>query len=433
LTNTSLGKIDLVQYSLLAIPLAFVGIPLYINLPDFYASQTAIPLGVIASIILIVRVFDAFLDPVLGWVNYRYSNLRPVFIAASVVMLCVFFYLLFHPSSSYQPLWLFTTLFMTMMAFSYLSIHYNSSGSLWTQNKNLKTKVTSYREIAGLLGLMTASVMPQLIGFNSISLLLSIMLIIAAYSYFCWLKKQKKTLDANEHKRKGKLDLKKMMSKPFLVFFLIFSISAVASAMPAALIIFYVRDFLLLESLTGLFLLIYFLSAVICVSAWHYLSCRTNKLISWMVSMVFSIAVFLWVVMLEPGNMISYAIICFLSGAALGAELILPPAILSEIIDDQKQNRQTSVYFSIHIFVTKLCLAVGTFTALYIVGVFGFLPNENNSQDALNALVLSYAILPCLIKLVAALLLLMSIISYRKGDINEIFCNGLIYRSHDGA
>ena len=92
LTNTSLAKIDLIQYSLLAIPLAFVGIPLYINLPDFYASQTALPIGMIASIILIVRVFDAFLDPVLGWVNFKYNNMRPVFVMASVVILSVFFY-----------------------------------------------------------------------------------------------------------------------------------------------------------------------------------------------------------------------------------------------------------------------------------------------------------------------------------------------------
>ena len=53
-------------YGLLALPLAFVALPMYVNLPHFYATQFAVPLTSLGAVLLFSRLIDALVDPMLG-------------------------------------------------------------------------------------------------------------------------------------------------------------------------------------------------------------------------------------------------------------------------------------------------------------------------------------------------------------------------------
>ena len=54
----------LFQYALLAFPVAFAGLPLYIHAPDFYTRHLGLGLGSIGVILLLVRLFDATNHPI---------------------------------------------------------------------------------------------------------------------------------------------------------------------------------------------------------------------------------------------------------------------------------------------------------------------------------------------------------------------------------
>ena len=49
-------------YGLLALPLAFVALPMYVNLPHFYATQFAVPLTSLGAVLLFSRLIDALAD-----------------------------------------------------------------------------------------------------------------------------------------------------------------------------------------------------------------------------------------------------------------------------------------------------------------------------------------------------------------------------------
>ena len=53
-------------YGLLGLPLAFVALPLYVILPNHYAREFGVPLALLGAILLGARLFDAFIDPLLG-------------------------------------------------------------------------------------------------------------------------------------------------------------------------------------------------------------------------------------------------------------------------------------------------------------------------------------------------------------------------------
>ena len=62
---------DGLRYGLLGLPLAFVALPLYVVLPNYYAREFGVPLAALGAVLLLARLFDAVIDPWIGRLNDR--------------------------------------------------------------------------------------------------------------------------------------------------------------------------------------------------------------------------------------------------------------------------------------------------------------------------------------------------------------------------
>jgi Na+/melibiose symporter-like transporter len=91
---------------------------------------------------------------------------------------------------------------------------------------------------------------------------------------------------------------------------------------------------------------------------------------------------------------------------ALGADLALPPALLARVIGaSQHSGKHEGAYFGLWNFANKMNLALAAGLALPVLEALGYSPGARDPQ-ALDALAFAYAVLPCLLKLLAAALLL---------------------------
>ena len=63
---------NLISYSLLAFCLSFMGLPLYIYLPNYYADNFGVTLQNIAIILFVTRLIDAVQDPIFGIFSDKY-------------------------------------------------------------------------------------------------------------------------------------------------------------------------------------------------------------------------------------------------------------------------------------------------------------------------------------------------------------------------
>ena len=140
---------------------------------------------------------------------------------------------------------------------------------------------------------------------------------------------------------------------------------------------------------------------------------------AWLLSMLLAIATFSWTYFLNSGDLYPFALICLLSGIAFGAELAIPPAILSALIDKEKHESNTPLYFSGFAFLLKTAFALGSGIAFLILGESGFIPSNDNSEQALNMLCFVYALLPNIIKIIAASVLGLWLYHLNKGDNNN--------------
>ena len=101
-----MNKKNIFNYAVLAIPLAFVGLPIYINVSDFYVRHFEINIAFLAIIILVVRLLDALQEPFLGLlsdylIKKNISHKKIIYVSASFLALS--FFALFNPPNFTNP------------------------------------------------------------------------------------------------------------------------------------------------------------------------------------------------------------------------------------------------------------------------------------------------------------------------------------------
>ena len=90
--------------------------------------------------------------------------------------------------------------------------------------------------------------------------------------------------------------------------------------------------------------------------------------------------------------------IAAVSGAALGADLALPPALLADVIGADSASAATGAYFGVWNLVTKLNLALAAGLALPLLEMLGYRAGSTVGTTALAAM---YCLLPCVLKMLA--------------------------------
>ncbi|TYC55870.1 MFS transporter [Rhodobacterales bacterium] len=391
----------------MAFPLAFAGLPIYLHAPDFYASVMNQPVTAIGTVLLVLRLVDALQDPVIGKLSDRYHEARSAILFIGTILLGAGFWMLFNPLSGATLFWFAASVLICTTGFSIVSINFQALGGLWDVPPKARTAVTAGREGFGLVGLLVASVLPTVLAgwlgtaeaFHWLTLAYLPLLALGLFLLWRWLR----TVPL-EVAPVGTISLSWraiLASRWRRLFFSILFLNGFASAIPAVLVLFFVRDRLGAENLTGLFLLIYFLAGALSMPLWSRLAGRYGKLRAWRLSMLVAILTFFWAVALGRGDATAFAFVCALSGLALGADLAIPPALLADHIDEDARQANASGLFAIMAFLSKSALALATGLTLPALGLAGYQPDGPMTRELDLALSLTYAGLPCVLKLAA--------------------------------
>lgn len=417
----ALSTRSIFYYAALAVPLSFAGIPIYLIAPDFYATEHGVSLGLLGALLLGLRIIDAVQDPYIGRISDHLSAHRGLIILWALLGLVIGFTMVFHrPPAINGPVWFAASVFLATTCFSTLSINLNALGGLWPKTDEQRTQVSVVREGMGMIGLLLAVSLPSLtspyvtVQASYTILCLSLAAIACATSalfWFWW-----RTDGAAITRPSSLTPLKTQLPRPIRQFFVILGMSILASSIPAILVVFFVRDLLGAPLYTGLFLGLYFLSALIGLPMWMAVSSKIGKMRAWLWSMVLAIFVFSWAFTLGSGDIWGFAIICILSGIAFGADLSLPPAQLGDLIQRVHVTASASWIFGLYAFLGKAVLAVASGLVLPALEMAGFQPAQSNSAHSLWALSAAYAALPCGLKIFASILLYRSIQNEEHAD-----------------
>ena len=404
---------SLATYGVMAFPLAFAGLPIYLHAPDFYAVTLQQPVATLGAILLVLRLFDAVQDPFIGSLSDRFHQWRGAVLAFGALLLGAGFWMLFHPLEAAPLVWFAASVLICTTGFSVVTINYQTLGGLWKTKASDRTPITAAREGFGLAGLLVASVLPAALAtltdletaFHYVTLGYLPLLVVSLWLLLRWMRSAPLEKPQSDIPVMGWLAL--LRNRWRRLFFGLLFLNIFASAIPAVLVMFFIRDRLGAESYTGLFLLIYFLSGVISMPLWTRLARGFGKIRAWQISLAVAILTFCWAALLQQGDLTAYGLVCALSGLALGADLALPPAILADHIDEDRRQGEASRLFAVMAFLSKSALALATGVALPLLGLFGYQPGGVMTPELNFMLSITYAALPCALKLFALVGLLL--------------------------
>lgn len=401
-------RLHLAQYSLLAIPLAFAGLPVYVHAPAFYASELGISLTGIGVTLLALRIVDAVQDPLIGSLSDKLHRFRRYIIVAGMALLALGFWIVFHPVAGHPLPWFAAGILLCTTGFSVISINFHALGGLWTADATGRTRITSWREAVGLVSLLVAAVSPALLGatenasaaFHMLALLYIPLLALCGFGFLHWMGH---AVIQSPLSSGNLLPFSRLYSGWNIRFFGIYFCNAFAGAIPAVLVIFFVNDRINAPDTLGLFLVLYFLSGACAMPLWQWLAQQAGKQRAWMLSMWLAVITFIWASTLAEGDATAYGIICVLSGSALGADLALPPAIIADRIQQQQDQGLAARYFAILAFLSKAALAFATGITLPLLGMLGYQPGHVGNYGVTDYLSYAYALIPSLLKAVVAI------------------------------
>lgn len=410
--NNPLKSKTVFYYGIIGIPIAFLGFPLYIYLPTFYVETIGINIAYVGLILFVARLIDMIADPFIGqFSNKCCSRYKLIIISTFFVLFGMYF--LIKPLY-FTPLWLFIFSIITYISYSLILIPYLTLNAELSNNSYDNTKLSFSREIFIIIGVLVALLVPYLFDVSqnpqkSLEILLYILLFI--FPLFVFISSLKvtepeKTIQNNKQKflKSLKLFFKTFPNQKRI--FLAFLINNIANALPATLFLIFVKYVLDLEEQTGLFLLIYFFSAVITFPFWLKISKILGKKNSWILSMIISSLAFAFVVFLEEKDFFAFSMICIFTGMCLGADMAIPSSIQSDISQESKKigNDISAVLFGFWAMITKFALAFSVAISFICLDISNYTAN-NIEQNTIYTIIFLYSILPILLKCFAIFIL----------------------------
>jgi GPH family glycoside/pentoside/hexuronide:cation symporter len=395
------------SYGAPGFPLAFVALPLYVVLPDHYAREFGVPLALLGAVLLGARLFDAVVDPLIGrWADKLLDRSAAAAwgaMAVAAIVLALGFHGLFFPAVEHTTsallIWCSALLAVTYLSYSVITVIHQAWGARLGGDEAQRARVVAWREGLALCGVLVASVLPSVAGLGATTLVFAFALAAGVFM----LRQAPQPL-ASPHSPAHSLRLP-LHTSAFRRLLAIYLLNGIASAVPATLVLFFIRDRLQSPSHEPLFLASYFAAAALSIPLWVRVVASFGLARAWLAGMLLAIAVFAWAALLGAGDVAAYTLVCVLSGIALGADLSLPAALLAGVIQTAGHSgRAEGAYFGWWNFATKLNLALAAGVALPVLQAFGYAPGSQSPQ-ALSALTVAYCVLPCLLKLAAAALL----------------------------
>jgi len=400
-------------YGLPGLPLAALGLPLYIYLPTFYAQQLGIGLAAVGTALLIARVSDVLTDPLIGMLSdwLPIPSRRKWLMAIATPLLILAIWALFIPPDGAGFRWLLSWSLLVYLAWSLLTLPYTAWGAELSGDYDQRSTITASRESFVLIGTLVAAGLPLAMGIGSdapgeaLTVLAQFLAILLPVTVLlCILKVPEPNRRSDPIGFRAGLALLKQ-NRLFIRLLFAYLMNGIANGLPATLFLLFVSYVLVLPEKFGLLLSAYFVSGLIGLPIGIKLAQRFNKHRVWGISMLWAVVIFAWVPSLGAGDFVPFLIICILSGLSLGIDMALPASIQADVIDlDSAEGggQRSGFFFGLWGMATKLSLALAVGIAFPLLDALGFDTQTAPVDNNLLALSVLYGLLPIPFKLLAA-------------------------------
>jgi GPH family glycoside/pentoside/hexuronide:cation symporter len=390
----------------------------------FYTDTYGISAAAAGTIMLIARFWDMISDPIMGIIadrtNTRWGKFRPYIlwmaIPYSVLAVMTFTTPDFGPTG--KVIYAGATYMLLMTVFTAINLPYSSLGAVMTSDSYERAGLNSYRFIFGFIGqFIVAGMALSLANYfgdgNSAKGYQYTLILFSIISFILFMITFKTTKERvqppKEQKENLKEDFKNLFkNKPWMILFFVGIISFIMFAMQNLSIAYYFKYYIGNEENVQWFNVIGTVALIVAIPFSKPLAKKFGKRNVFLASSLLSGFFFICLYLPGNDNLTLIYIFNILAKMAYAPAVPLLWTMLADTADYSEWKtgrRSTGLVFSAATFAQKAGWGIGGALAGWMLAIFEFAPNVDQTDTAITGIKLMISVIPGILYMSCAILL----------------------------
>ncbi len=390
----------------------------------FYTDTFGISAAAAGTIMLIARVWDMISDPVMGIIadrtKTRWGKFRPyiLWMALPYSILAVLTFTTPDLGPTGKVIYAGVTYLLLMTVFTAINLPYSSLGAVMTSDSYERAGLNSYRFIFAFIGqfIVTGTALSLALYFGKGDTAKGYqytLILFAAISFILFMVTFKTTRERVEPPKEQKQNLKEDLrnlfkNRPWVILFFVGIISFVMFAMQNLSIAYYFKYFIGDEESVQLFNVIGTIALIAGIPFSKPLAKKFGKRNVYLASSLISGAFFIMLYLPGANNTISIYTLNILAKFTYAPAVPLLWTMLADTADysEWKNGRRaTGLVFSAATFAQKAGWGIGGALAGWILALYKFTPNIEQTVSAITGIKLMISVFPGILYMSCAILL----------------------------
>lgn len=393
-------------------------------LPFFYTDTFGLTAAAVATMFGVVRIFDAFTDPIMGILadrtNTKWGKFRP-YILWLALPYGIGIVLMFSTpafTDSGKLIYAYITYSFMMLIYTAIMIPYNSLIGVISPSQSERTSVSSYKFVfayaAGFSVQLLIIPLVERLGVGdaargyqlTMAIFATISVIFFIIAFASVRERVKPDPDQVTNLKKDLKDLWK--NRPWIILFFVSLFTLVYVAVRSADISYYFKYYLDRESEMGTFMAVGTACVLIGVIPTRWLSSKIGKKKLYIYSMLIVAASFIVFYFAGPDDIVLIYAAQIVFSLASGPTMPLLWSMLADTADYSQWKsgrRATGLVYSAATFAQKSGFALGGVIVMGLLSLFGFVANQGQTDLSIQGIRLALSVLPAAIAFLAVIFL----------------------------
>jgi glycoside/pentoside/hexuronide:cation symporter, GPH family len=387
----------------------------------FYTDVFGIPAAAAGTMFGVTRIWDTFIDPVMGIVADRtttkWGKFRPflLWIALPIGVIGVLTFTTPDLSVSGKIAYAYVTLTLLMAAYTAINTPYSALMGVLTPNSLERTSLSSYRFVLAFAGtiVVQGATLPlvkffgkgnQAAGFQLTMVVFSILAIVLFVLTF--LGTRERVQPPKGQKTSLKKDLRDLIhNRPWMVLFFMGIFALSYNSIRSGAVIYYFKYYVAKQDMTSIFMVVGTIAAILGVMSTKFLTKLMGKRNLYMLVMTLVSLISVGFYFIPKENITLIFAVHILISFVLGPTAPLIWAMYADTADYSEWKwgrRATGLVFSAATFAQKFGWAIGGALAGWLLAYYGFKANVVQTETAQNGIRLMISVIPAVGSLLAA-------------------------------
>ena len=410
----------LAAFSSPASTLAALGLPIVIFLPPLYA-EAGLGLSLVGSIFMLTRVFDVVSDPVFGVlgdrIDTRWGRRKPA-LALSIPLLMYGVYHVFFPGDAPTASNLLVSMLILYVGWTMFTLAHTAWASELSTSYDTRSHIMGTVHFFSLLGTIIVLLLPFALDQLSVNATMTdragimgsfILITLPLFTAIALVSTREPVRTRTTPLPWQEAFASLIENRPLRRLLVADLLLGIQAGINGAVHFFFIGQVLSMPEHASTYLLVLFVSGLVCIPIFVRLSYRIGKHRSLCVSTLMTAIGTSSLLFVPPESFWLTFIIYLFVGISIGSKDFLMRSIMADVIDQDKVNTgvdRSALYYSMLTLTAKIGLAASVGIIYPMLDWVGFDPTGENASSTLDGVRIVVASSPTLLLFLVAIVMI---------------------------